>query len=102
MKREFSYDPLTGVRTVFHGSDDGESFVLEKKQDVSGIIEHAKVQANAVTSLDRWGDGKKVASIPMAIYADWVATGKIHDQAFIKAWLNNPDNALFRTRPGKV
>lgn len=102
MKREFSYDPLTGVRTIFHGDEDGNGFTLEKQQDVSGIIEQAKGEANAVTSLDRWGDGKKVASVPMSIYADWVATGKIHDQAFIKRWLNDPDNALFRTRPGKV
>ena len=102
MKREFSYDPLTGVRTIFHASDDGDSFVLEKRQDVSGIVELNKAQLNAHTSLDRWGDGKKVASIPMAIYAEWVATGKDKDEAFIRRWLNDPANAHFRTRPGRV
>lgn len=100
--REFSYDPFTGVRTIFHASDDGDSFVLEKQQDVSGIVEFNKAQLNAHTSLDRWGDGKKVASIPMAVYAEWVATGKDKDPAFIKRWLNDPANAHFRTRPGRV
>lgn len=100
--REFSVDPLTGVKTIFHASDDGESFVLEKRQDVTDIVDWNKAQQNAHTSLDRWGDGKKVASIPMTIYAEWVASGKIHDHAFIKRWLNDPENKHFRTRPGAV
>lgn len=100
--RELSRDPFTGVTTLFHASDDGESFVLEKRQDVTDMVEWNKAQLNAHDSLNRWGDGKKVASIPMAIYSEWVASGKIHDHEFIKRWLNDPENRHFRTRPGKV
>ena len=30
------------------------------------------------------------------------ASGKITDQAYMKRWLNDPDNRFFRTRPGQV
>jgi len=32
----------------------------------------------------------------------WKSEGKLDDQAFLKKWLNDPDNRLFRTRPGEV
>lgn len=99
--RDFSFDPLTGVKTVFHDTEDG-GFILEKKQDISGILEHNLQQQNAQTSVDRWGDGRKVASIPMSIYADWIATGKANDPNFVKRWLNDPENSKFRTFKGKV
>lgn len=99
--RDFSFDPMTGVKTLFHATDDG-GFVLEKKQDVSSILESNLQQQNAQTRLDRWGDGRKVASIPMAIYAEWLATGKANDAEFVKRWLNDPENSKFRTFAGKV
>jgi hypothetical protein len=30
------------------------------------------------------------------------AEGKIDDEAYMKKWLNDPDNKFFRVRPGKV
>ena len=30
------------------------------------------------------------------------AEGKLDDQAYMKRWLNDPDNRAFRTRPGEV
>jgi hypothetical protein len=43
-----------------------------------------------------------VASIPMALYYQMKAEGKLDDQAYMKRWLNSPENRFFRTRPGKV
>jgi hypothetical protein len=44
----------------------------------------------------------KVASIPMTLFYDLKKQGIIDDPARLKAWLNNPDNRFFRTRPGRV
>ena len=30
------------------------------------------------------------------------AEGKLDDDAYMKRWLNDPDNRFFRTRPGQV
>jgi hypothetical protein len=48
------------------------------------------------------GEWHLVASIPEALYYKMKAEGKIDDQAYMKRWLNDPDNQFFRTRPGKV
>jgi hypothetical protein len=38
----------------------------------------------------------------MALYYQMKAEGKLEDQAYMKRWLNDPDNRAFRTRPGEV
>ena len=101
-KRHFDFDPATGINEIFHYNEDG-SFAIEAQQDVEPIAEASKRSFNAFSGAkDKWGDGQRVASIPLVILQDWMASGKIRDQAFIKRWLNDPDNAVFRTRPGRV
>ena len=73
---------------------------LRKEQDVTGIVEMNKADFNDAPA--RWGDGKRVASIPMAIYWELKRTGVADDQAALRRWLNDPDNRHFRTRPGVV
>jgi hypothetical protein len=43
-----------------------------------------------------------VAQIPMALYYDLKSKGITEDPARMKAWLNDPENRYFRTRPGTV
>jgi hypothetical protein len=38
----------------------------------------------------------------MALFYKLKNQGIIDDPAAMKRWLNNPDNKLFRTRPGRV
>jgi hypothetical protein len=38
----------------------------------------------------------------MALFYQMKAEGKLDDQAYMKRWLNDPDNRAFRTRPGEV
>jgi hypothetical protein len=93
--------------------DNGDQLIIEQKQDISAIIEHNKALYNQ--SLDRKGwDGNnaiapqnKVASIPLVVFAELEKQGitrgfQVLDMDRFKAFLNNPDNQVFRTRMGRV
>tara|TARA_R110002096_G_scaffold283215_3_gene477239 strand:+ start:196 stop:516 length:321 start_codon:yes stop_codon:yes gene_type:complete len=106
MKRNLSYDPMSGISTDFT-YEAGEtladdSFVISTSQDVSKIIEANKRSANAVDKRDKWGEFSKVASIPLSIYYDLKKQGIIDDEQRFKRWLNDRDNQLFRTRGGTI
>jgi hypothetical protein len=106
MPKLFSSDPLVGRYTVAH--EDGEGgIILETKQDVSHIVEGNKKMFNEVTSLDKWGDLTHVARLPLTVIDDLnkkrIMRGfAVIDEKAFKAFLNDPDNRFFRTRPGRV
>lgn len=101
-RRLFSRDPTFGVTKWWHYDADTDVATIETVQDVEPLLDRNASLQNNVTSLDRWGDGKIVASIPMSIYAEFLASGKINDQAFMRRWLNDRDNRKYRVRPGRV
>lgn len=76
--------------------------VLRTTCDLSPLVDYAKGQFNQVDERARWGDGQHVAHIPAVVWAQFVKEGKHTDRAFIKSWLNDPDNRAFRTRPGRI
>lgn len=93
--------------------DNGDKLIIEQKQDISAIIEHNKALYNQ--SMDRKGwDGNnaispqnKVASIPLVVFAELEKQGitrgfQVLDMDRFKAFLNNPDNQVFRTRMGRI
>ncbi len=93
--------------------DNGDQLIIEQKQDITAIIEHNKALYNQ--SMDRKGwDGNnaisaknKVASIPLVVFAELEKQGitrgfTVLDMDRFKAFLNNPDNQVFRTRMGKI
>ena len=70
--REFSYDPLSGVRTQYEDLGD-EGFALHTTQDVAGVLDDNKAKRNAgreyyAADKDMW----RVASIPAVIQMDWL------------------------------
>ena len=101
-KRIFSQDPSAGITKWFHYDDDTDQAWIETTQNVEQVVEDAKRSFNSYGKGARWGDGDRVAHIPMSVYAKWCAEGKLGDQETIRAWLNDPANAAFRTRPGRV
>lgn len=106
-KRLFDYDPITGTKQWFHWNDADESFTIQTEQPVDALIEANKANFNEFSSgSDKWGEEighrTRVASIPMNVYLDLKKRGILQDEAALKRWLNDPDNAVFRTRPGNV
>lgn len=102
--RILGHDPLTGITEIFHYDDTTDEFHIENRQelilDEMNADEYNDVSTKSTT---QWkGDMHRVASIPMVIYADMVKTGMIHDQKAMRKWLADPDNRVFRTKPGSL
>lgn len=51
----------------------------------------------------RWKEGRRIASIPLNTYFAQLADAQVQgDEKYISRWLNDGDNAAFRTFEGKV
>lgn len=94
-------NPESLVTETFHEDTDGTVY-LEQAQDVTAIVESNRALYNLSDGVPRFGDGKRVASIPMVIYMDLVKRGIAKDQKKLRQWLNDPDNRAFRTLPGVI
>jgi hypothetical protein len=96
-----------GSITTFHDQDDG-GIVIAKEQNVSALIDANKEEYNTADS--KWNDNaleNRVARIPMAVFEDLQKQGitrgfTVIDMPRFKAWLNNPDNRVFRTKAGRI
>jgi len=101
--RIFDRNETTGITRLWHYNPETDEATIETQQDVSNVVEENKDQFNATDNKANWtGEWHKVASIPLNIYYELQASGKITDQAYMRRWLNDPDNRFFRTRPGQV
>lgn len=101
MKRVFDTNPSLGITRYWHHETDTDTVQIETVQDVTDVVESNKSARNDASS--GWkGDLHKVASIPMAVYYDLKSKGILDDEKALRAWLNDPDNRYFRTKPGRV
>ncbi len=64
----FNIDPVSGITSYWHYDEGTDTALIEKRQDVSGIIEANKAQFNE--DHGRYGEWNKVASIPLAVFYD--------------------------------
>ena len=95
-------------RTTSVGLNDKDEITLQTEQNVDALIEQNKKEYNNAET--KWSDqlfGNKVASIP------FTAIDKLNKQGIMKgftvldqkrffAFLNDPDNVYFRTKPGQL
>ena len=102
-KRLFSENPEFGIKEWFYYDDDTNTCRIETVQDVEGLLDaNVEEQNHIAQSGKRWGEWARVASVPMAIYGEWLTTGKDKDKRWLKRWLNDRENRKFRTRLGRV
>lgn len=102
-------NPNNFRQSAVHADGDG-GIIIETRQDISDILEQNKKEYNSYDERARWSDellGNKVASIPMTVIDDLNAKGimrgfAVLDEKRFKAWLNERDNRVFRTRTGVV
>ena len=96
-------DPETGILRTLHYDPVTEQVVIDTAQHVDDIVEAAKGHHRMFDERSNWkGDLHRVASIPLTILFDLQRKGILDDEVAFKKWLNDPDNAVFRTRPGRV
>lgn len=106
-KRLLDYDPLTGVAEWFHYDHSDDTFYTQSVQDPTALFEANRASFNETSSArSSWGDKidkrTHVASLDLVTYARLRKEGIIGDPARFAKWLNDPDNAMFRTRPGHI
>ncbi len=101
-KKLFDKDDALGITRIWHYDADKDEATIETRQDVSQIIEENKQEYAQIDERARWGEWTRVASIPLSIYYKLKAEGKLEDEAYMKRWINDPENKYFRTRPGEV
>lgn len=88
--------------------DNGDDLVIKTSQNVDQLIEANKQEYNQTTS--KWSDNaleNRVARIPLTVFTELEKQGitrglTVLDMPRFKAWLNNPDNRVFRTRAGTI
>ena len=92
-----------GITRTWHYDAETDQATIQTSQDVTAIVEANKADFNRVDERANWrGEWHHVASIPEAVYYRLKAEGKLDDDAYMKRWLNDPENQYFRTRPGQV
>lgn len=101
-KKIFDVNPELGIKRTWHYNDEKDEATIQTQQDVTAIIEENKNEFNQVDERQRWGEFSRVASIPLSLFYQLKNEGKLEDQAYMKRWLNDPENRHFRTRPGVV
>lgn len=99
-KKALDFDPVTGISHTFHYDAATDQATIAVEQEVGDILEANKVAFNNAPT--RWGEWSHVGSIPMSVYAELLRSGKLHDQEYMKRWLNDGDHSKFRTRPGTI
>jgi hypothetical protein len=98
----FDVNPDLGITRTWHYNDETDEATIQTQQDVTAIVEENKNEFNQVDERAKWGEFSRVASIPLSLYYELKKEGKLEDQAYMKRWLNDPENRHFRTRPGEV
>ena len=106
MPKIFKQDLDTQTVQIAH--DDGEGgLILETRQNVTPFLEQNKASYAQIDERARWGEFTKIASIPFAGIQELNKQGilkgfHIVEPKKLKAWLNDPDQRFFRTRPGRI
>lgn len=103
--RLFSQDPESGITRYFHFDEETGDVVIETQQSLAPLMELAKDSKAGIDERASWkGDMHHVGIVPMPIFME--ITRKYPDpeeqEKHLRAFLNDPAFANFRTRPGRV
>lgn len=89
-------------RTVW-GRDNGDGTTTYRTDYAVDDTLEANRDMRAAAGAGWKGDWHKIASIPLNVYWDQLAeASKQDDGKFISKWLNDSDNAAYRTKEGRV
>lgn len=86
-----------GRRLTIHHEVNGRKYV-ETRQDCDHIVRAAKILADQPPGKDF----RHVGFIPDAVLNQMFIDGSFSDPSSIRKWLNDPQNAEFRTWKGRV
>ena len=111
------YDEATGRTEVYHYDAIDNECIIETVQDIEPILIQNRAEYNSFDENARFGSPlrqsqetfHRVGRIPNVILEQMppemrqgIMSGKGRRGKAWKRWLNDPDNRMFRTRPGTV
>ena len=98
------FDRDEHTTTTYEESD--EKITLTKTQDAQPILDqNARERNSGVNDPTRTAVGRKVASIPLVVWQNWMKETngeKQKDPTLLAKYLNDPDNAFLRTHNSVV
>jgi len=98
------FDQTAHTKTVYEESAD--QITLTTHQDAQPILErNAYERNNGVNDPTNTALGRKVASIPLVVWQEWIkkSNGDVQrDPAVLAAFLNDPDNAYLKTHNSRI
>jgi len=116
-ERLLSYDAQTGKTEVYHYDEIDKKSIIKTSQDIEPVLRQNRIDFNSFDERARWGSPLRqsqetfhhVGRIPAVVLEQMPAemrqgfmSGKGLQGKQWKKWLNDPNNRMFRTRPGKV
>jgi hypothetical protein len=101
--RDFLAHDIATQRSETWNEDSDGNVTIEQVQNVQDVIDVNRQRFNDHDEHTPYkGEFVKVGSVPLVIFEQLRKDGILDDQERMKQWLNDPDNRVFRTRPGKV
>jgi len=98
------FDQTEHTKTVYEESAD--QVTLTTSQDAQPILDRNAYERNNQVNANASGPfGRKVASIPLVVWSEWMkqTNGDIqHNPTLLAKYLNDPDNAFLRTHNSVV
>lgn len=102
VSHHFDDDPLTAQSRIFHFDYETDRVIMESQQDITDLVEVNKAEFNLHDERTPYNEMHKVASIPMPVMMELHRKGILEDEKAFRKWLDDPDNKVFRTRPGRL
>jgi hypothetical protein len=99
--RRAIYDQFGGIirHVEFNPNDENGVTHFVTTQDVDGILDANARDASVDQSKRKF---RHVARIPLAVLDELLRTGKFHDRAYMRRFLNDIDNRRLRTWQGRL
>jgi hypothetical protein len=106
-KKAVMWDEISQIREILHTDENSNQVVVERTQDVEPILDYNKAMRNhELTGRHKSEVMNHVARIPLVVVEKWRNEGVIDwfnsTDAERRRVLNDPANAMFRTRASKL
>lgn len=89
-------DPVRGFRRIWYDIDDNYGAVKTEYYATGALLDK---NSDERSENQKWGEFGKVASIPLNLfYKELLSAVQAKDDDYIRRWLQNGDNAGWRTR----
>lgn len=100
-RHQVFHSPELGYSVYENDTPDGLIVVESVTHDVEPLLANA-AESRAVTAGEKFGEFRLVGVMPLDMAGGMMRDGSFYDEDAIKAFLNNPDFANFRTFKGRV